>query len=114
MVKVYLSGAISYVQNAIMMFDRTETILRDKGYEVVNPTLVPLPKGKEESEEYNEVGEWVWYMRRCLPLLVGCDKMLLLLGWEDSRGANLEKKLAEELKITVYHDIKDLDELRKS
>ena len=38
-------------------------------------------------------------MRVCLPMLATCDYIYLVPGWEDSRGAVLEKQIADALGI---------------
>ena len=36
--------------------------------------------------------EWSWHqcMRVCLPLLLSCDRIMLLPDWKQSRGAKIE------------------------
>jgi len=114
MAKIYISGPITSIRGAMDKFDKAEEALKNKGHEVFNPLLITLPKQGEEMSEFNKVGEWVWYMRRCIPELVECDSLLLLPGWQDSRGAKLEKSLAEDLKITIYYNIVEIHEVRKS
>ena len=114
MVRIYISGPISNIRQSMMNFQKAEYDLESKGYETYNPFSITLPNTVEEKVEYNKVGEWVWYMRRCIPELVNCDAVLMLSNWQESRGAKLEKELAETLKIKVYESIEDIDELRKS
>lgn len=114
MVRVYISGPISHIRQSMMNFDKAEFDLTSKGYEIYNPFSIALPITNEEKEEYNKVGEWVWYMRRCIPELVNCDAILMLPNWHESRGAKLERELAETLKIKVYESTGDIDELRES
>ena len=114
MVRIYISGPISNIRQSLTNFGKAEYDLESKGYETYNPFSILLPSTKEEKDEYNKVGEWVWYMRRCIPELVNCDAVLLLPNWQESRGAKLEKELAETLKIKVYESTEDIDELRKS
>jgi hypothetical protein len=42
-----------------------------------------------------------------LMILANCDAIYLLNNWEDSHGANEEKKRAEELGLAVYYEPKD-------
>lgn len=73
-----------------MMADR----LRRKGYRVVNPAELP-------GETLNN--PWDWYMRRDLAELVKCDGIVLLPGWEQSKGARLEHHVAVTLGMTVTY-----------
>ena len=89
--KVYISGKISglsekeYKNN----FNSAELLLTGLGYDVVNPVSYPeIPNGT-----------WEEYMKRDLKLLLGCDYIHMLDGWEDSRGARWEFNTALELNI---------------
>lgn len=42
-----------------------------------------------------------------LDILANCDAIYMLNNWEDSHGANEEKKRAEELGLAVYYEPKD-------
>jgi len=60
--------------------------------------------------------EWHMAMRRCVGNLARCKGIALLQGWRRSRGAMLELRLAQELRIPVVHiepplDYEDLNEL---
>ncbi|QYC55130.1 hypothetical protein SEA_BOILGATE_50 [Mycobacterium phage Boilgate] len=68
--------------------------LRRKGYRVVNPAELP-------GETLNN--PWDWYMRRDLAELVKCDGIVLLPGWEQSKGARLEHHVAVTLGMTVTY-----------
>ena len=59
------------------------------GYEVVDPSEVKL----------DDDATWADYMRADLKLLLDCDYIFMLEGWEDSKGARLERGLAERLGI---------------
>lgn len=96
--KVYISGKISglsekeYKNN----FNSAELLLTGLGYDVVNPVSYPeIPNGT-----------WEEYMKRDLKLLLGCDYIHMLDGWEDSRGARWEFNTALELNIErLYLDV---------
>jgi hypothetical protein len=86
--KVYLAGPMSvYVDHNFPAFNNAAKVLRERGFEVINPAeLVEDP-----------TKPWEYYMRRDIPLLCTCDAIALLPGWSDSRGAQLEAKIAQEL-----------------
>ena len=42
-------------------------------------------------------------MRHDLALLLGCDAIAMLPGWERSRGAWLERLIAEALGLPVWY-----------
>ena len=44
-------------------------------------------------------------------ILLRCDAVLMLDGWEESEGARLEKALAERFGIPVYESLEGIDEL---
>jgi hypothetical protein len=48
-----------------------------------------------------EVHPWDWYMRRSLSLLLTAEEVWLLPGWETSRGATLERHVAEVLGLPI-------------
>jgi hypothetical protein len=73
--------------------------LRAAGYEVVNPAEL------DESEPITNPdgpGAWERYMRRDIPHLCKCDALALLPGWEQSKGARLERSIATALTMAVW------------
>lgn len=73
-------------------FHRVAAELRAKGIGVRNPA--------EHGESTDK--PWDHYMRLGLRDLLECDEILLLPGWENSRGARLEHAVAVELGMTVH------------
>ena len=60
-----------------------------------------------ELEEYakeNKVPAYENYMRGDIELLINCDAIYLLENWGTSKGARLEKKIAEVLKMQIMTD----------
>lgn len=53
---------------------------------------------------------WKMFMRNCIGWLVKCDSIVMLEGWEDSRGATEERRIAMMLGMTVHYNygIRDL------
>lgn len=46
---------------------------------------------------------WEHYMRKSLKMLLDCDRILMLPGWEKSRGATIEKELAIILNMQIEY-----------
>jgi hypothetical protein len=100
---IYLSGPISgrpYEEYAAH-FSRVENNIREKsriagtGILTVNPVRLCTINGKD--------APWIMNMKTCLRELFWCSGIALLAGWEDSRGANIETRLACELHIPIVH-----------
>lgn len=51
----------------------------------------------------DNAGPWDYYMRKSIRQLTQCQAILMLPGWQDSRGAQLEKHIAEELGMVVLY-----------
>lgn len=87
--KVYICGKISglHVNDVRQKFEQAEKLIIEQGYIPVNPTKNGLPHNKP----------WEQHMALDIILLMGCDAIYLLADWEDSRGARIEKAIAELL-----------------
>lgn len=92
MKRLYLAGPMQGLpEHNFPAFNAEATRLRELGYTVVNPA------------ELNEPGTpWVTCMRTDIRMLLLCDAIAMLPGWEKSRGANLEWMIATELGMPVY------------
>ena len=92
--RIYLSGPITGVEDYHLNFLKAENQVRDifKNDEVINPMWTGnlLPSGSHEE-----------YMTICFALVGMADKMVMLEGWQQSKGARMEEKLAEEMGIDV-------------
>ena len=98
--KVYISGAITGVKNANKLFARAEEKLELEGYEVVNPYKFGEHLKKVFAIEH-KVPKYEDYMRWDIKLLIDCDAIYLLENWGTSKGARLEKKIAEVLNMQI-------------
>ena len=90
----YVSGPITNVDgNNIPAFNAMAKELREEGYEVVNP--VELDCGNSP----------VWHccLRRDIVELMKCDTIVLLPGWSESKGAQLEHYIACELGMDIIY-----------
>lgn len=95
--RIYIAGPVTGMpyQKAYRRFYAQERRLKKKGLEVINP----MRKCKES---------WLWWrcMIVCIYNLIQCDSIYMLKGWQDSRGARIEHKVATWLKMKIYHKIK--------
>lgn len=92
MTRLYIAGQMSDLPDYnYPAFRAAEAALRAAGYDVVNPASVGVREG------------WGWadYLRAALKLMLDCDGVALLPGWEWSRGACIERGLAINLGMDV-------------
>lgn len=80
---VYLSGPITGVPNYWKAFEKAEENLRNLGYIVLSPAK--LPQGMVNSQ----------YMQINMAMIHAADAVYFLPGWENSRGATLERAYCE-------------------
>lgn len=89
--KVYISGRITGkpLHEAKEVFSKAATDLKKRGYIPINP----FENGVDEDASWNE------HMKADIKLMLDCDMVLLLPDWKHSKGANIEKDLADVLGI---------------
>jgi len=76
--KVYIAGKITDNPDYMEQFAEAEKVLKQAGYAVMNPTI--LPAGFEHHE----------YMKVCLGMVDACKSVYMLNNWRDSKGAKME------------------------
>ena len=92
MKRVYIAGPMTGLPELnFPAFHAAAARLRRLGLEVVNPA---------EINAGTTLG-WADCMRADIAQLVTCDSIALLPGWEKSRGASLERHIAETLGMRV-------------
>lgn len=104
--KIYISGPITGIDK-----DKCEAVftlaagqLALKGYEPVSPWhLSRLLPPSFTYEDYMEID---------MVLLKKCDAILMLPGWENSRGATKELTYAKKNDMKVFFDIKDIKNIK--
>lgn len=105
--KVYISGKIGeevLSETTRNKFAKAETMLRDWGLDVFNPTTSGLGHRAEELAMENGTDFYTEIMKLDLEALRGCDVIYLLLDWEDSPGAKVEKAEAERLGLSIWYE----------
>jgi hypothetical protein len=90
--KIYLAGPMSGLPDYnYPAFNAAAKALRELGHHVENPAENPQPPCRT----------WHAYMRQAVAQLVRCEAVALMPGWESSKGANLEHRLAQDLGLLV-------------
>lgn len=93
MTRIYIAGPMSgYEDHNFPAFNEAARQLSDAGYSVLNP-----------AEETGVRPGWTWaqYLKHDLPLMLKCEGVATLDGWEGSRGALLEVHVASQLEMPV-------------
>ena len=91
--KVYISGAIEHleIEGRKKAFKEAERILLSDGYEPINPF----------NNGVNVDADWREHMKVDIKNLLDCDYILMLEGWELSKGCKLEFDVATSCGIKV-------------
>lgn len=89
---VYIAGPITKNPNYKEDFNNKEKELQEKGYIVLNPSVLPIGLKQED------------YMKICIPMLNIADTIYMLKNWKDSVGANIENALAKQAQKTILYE----------
>jgi len=97
---VYISGPMTGVEDGNKAaFLKAWKKIHDKG----DIPISPVDIGRRlESTITSRNPEWEEYMRADIKALMGCDAIMMLEGWRGSKGATIEKELADKLGIPEY------------
>lgn len=92
MKRIYIAGPMSGLPDLnYPAFHAAAKRLRELGFHVENPAENPEPP----------CGSWEGYMRLAIGQLITCDAVGLLPGWENSKGAVMEHRIALELSLDI-------------
>ena len=92
--RLYISGPMTGIHALnYQAFKAAAERLRAQGVQVISPHEI-IPPG---------AGPWSWeaHMRVDLAALLTADVIVMLPGWQTSRGAQLEKTVAEAIGLKV-------------
>lgn len=93
--RCYLSGPITGTSDYIKRFEEWEKyITQTLGWTVINPAKVNANLPSDTS--YDE------YMHMSIAMLDLCDRIMLMPGWERSKGAKYEKTYAEDNGLQIW------------
>lgn len=104
--KIYIAGPITGIKDYKINFERAAEKIKSKGHEPVNHCLL-------ETILDPRTTSWDEYLLACLGLLRASSAILLLDGWERSRGAQREHREAIALGMTIYKDVDAIKEVRE-
>lgn len=96
MKKIFISGQVTGLENyqeVKARFANVEQRLRDMGYQVFNPCRYVA-----------EGTEWTEAMCICIGLLVKCDVIYMLQGYQSSSGARFELETASRLQKEILYE----------
>lgn len=95
-----MTGLVGYNRHN---FNKAAEYLRKAGHEVRNPAC--LDQDWTSYEDYIEVG---------LTMLRQCDAIVVLPGWEDSKGVAMEVEVAKQSNMVFFSELIDpiIDELQ--
>lgn len=105
--RLYIAGPMTGLpQFNYPAFFEAEEQLKKLGHVPLNPAR---NDGETLAEAVQEAGtidkpahSWEWYLRRDIPHAVSADGIVVLPGWQKSRGANLEMHIATALGMPVF------------
>jgi hypothetical protein len=88
MKQIYIAGPMTgYPGLNFPAFHAEATRLRGLGYSVVSPAEIVTDQSVD----------WIECMLADIPQLIQCDGLVLLPGWEGSKGARIERCIAQSL-----------------
>lgn len=105
--RVYLSGPITGKDNYEKAFAEAEKILKESGYEVINP----VSEAKHLKLVLCREPTYEEYMKHDLHALLQADGITMLEGWKDSAGATVEHDVAK-LTGKTFVDFRRVGEIK--
>ena len=104
---IYISGPMTGHPNFNReAFVKAEMNLIGTGKEAVSPSLVDQD---DEGKTWKPLqGKWEYYLKIALSKMLRCNAIVMLPGWQESKGARVERYLAETLGYKIYDTVDDV------
>lgn len=94
MTKIYIAGKMTGVENYnFPKFDAVEKELKEKGFKVVNPANIARRIANRNGKPLHLISTHI-FMREDIKQLLTCDAIYFIPGWEESKGAQIERSIA--------------------
>jgi hypothetical protein len=102
--KVYISGPIKDKEdlNRFNFSQAEDFIRRINGFNPINPHIL----GKELDGIHFDTPDELYsaYMKIDIRVLLDCDMIYMLHGWEESKGAKLEYHIAKMIGLIIKYE----------
>lgn len=116
MTRVYIAGPMSGLPDLnFPAFHAAAAEYRKRGAFVINPAEMNgdihaeiAKSAKMTAEQYH--AHWVKCMKKDINALLTCDAIVMLDGWQKSRGAKLEHHIARNLGLTITYPFDQIGE----
>ena len=96
--RLYLAGPMGGIPGLnFKSFNAAAKRLRKSGWEVFNPAEAGFQPKKRDRGNL-----WRFFMSKDINALLACQHVVVLPGWERSKGARLEVHIARELGMEVF------------
>lgn len=95
---VYIAGPIANTTDFVARFAQARIEVAQLGYTPVCPLEL---NGVDENSRLEDAENRQMYLKRDIAALMECDGIYLLRGWYNSRGARMEKVLADGLDMFI-------------
>jgi Domain of unknown function (DUF4406) len=93
---IYLAGPMTGVpERNYPAFDKATILLQDRGFAILNPASI------DTDMQLDTRMTWDWYMRHAIRMVLTADAIALLPGWENSKGACLEREIGQALELDI-------------
>lgn len=104
--RLYVAGPMSgYPEHNFPAFRTAAKILRSMGHDVTSPVEMDESDGFDATTAPNVAPgseQWAAFLARDIKVVVDVEGVVVIEGWEKSRGAALEVHVARELGKPVY------------
>lgn len=104
--KIYISGKMTGLpfMDIYPKFKRAEETISALGHDPLNPVVI---------SPYDQNKTWTDYMEEDIAALLTANAILMLPCWGQSKGARIERAIAQELGLRIYYDINEIKETPK-
>lgn len=105
MKKIYVAGPMrGYPAFNFPAFHEASARLRGEGWFVFSPAEADLEQDGFDNSTGSNIKSMRHYLKRDTEMLLASDAIYMLKGWENSKGATLEKLMAEYVGLNVIYE----------